>query len=160
MRGKPQADFRASLAARCRLAPGRLGAAAAAAGVSGADAFLCHLSRSIANSLECLAAFAEVARTRIQAVRDAARAEDHFRCDEIEASFADAEIKKQVALERERCLVDDVLEKLRTSRAAAAEASESVADAEIVVQYADLAARLDAADAQLLALPTTFVEPP
>jgi hypothetical protein len=70
------------------------------------------------------------------------------------------EASKRVGLERELCAIDEALERLRAGRDAAAEAVASFSDSEIVARHAELTARLDAADAQLLALPTTVIEPP
>jgi len=150
--------FLSALVSRCGAGspPGAWQTAAAAAGVFGADAFLCHLSRSIAGALERLAAFAEVARSRISATRDTAAVEAQLHCDELESSVESATASKRVALERELCAVDAALERLRAERGAATSCSET----ELEAQHAELTARLDAVDAQLLALPTTVVEPP
>jgi len=134
--------------------------AAASAGVAGADAYLCHLSKSIAGALEQVAASAEAARARVSAVRDAAAVEAHAHCDELESCVESAEASKRVALERELCAVDAALERLRTERGAASEAVASLSDTELKARHAELSARLDSVDAQLLALPTSVVEPP
>jgi hypothetical protein len=151
--------IRAAFAARCvddDSPPGAWRFAAASVGVSGADAFLRHLSRSIFRALENLAASAEAARARINAVRDAAL----LRCDELESRIEATETFKRVALEHELCAVDAALERLREERSTGAAASASLDDAELEAQLIKLTGRLDAADAQLLALPTTVVEPP
>lgn len=148
---------------RCSNGPAPLGAwraSATAAGVSGADAFLCHLSRSISAALECLAASAEAARVRLRAARDVIRGNDNPHFDELEARIALAESSKRIALERELCAVDAVLEVLRDKWNAATLAVAALSDAELLSQHAELVARLDDADAQLLALPTGVVEPP
>lgn len=129
-------------------------------GASGADAFLCHLSRSITAALECLAASATAARTKLETMREASRVEDHALCDELEARFSAAESTKVVALERELCAVDGVLESMRAERCAVGEAATSLSDADLVAQHSELMARLDAVDTLLLALPTSVVEPP
>ena len=59
--------------------------AAASAGVAGADAFLCQLSKSIAGALERLAASAEAARARVSAACNAAAIEVQTNCDELES---------------------------------------------------------------------------
>lgn len=82
------------------------------------------------------------------------------RCDELEVRINEAESTKIAALERELCSVDAVLEKLRAERGVAAEAATSLNDAELIAKNAELLARLDAAEAQLLAIPTSVVELP
>jgi hypothetical protein len=134
--------------------------AAASAGVAGADAFLCHLSGSIAGALERLAASAEAARVRISAARDVAAVEAETHCDELESRVESAESSKRVALEHELCVVDAALERLRAKRDAASEAVACLSDTELEARHAELTAHLDAADAQLLALSTSVVEPP
>ena len=89
-------------------------------------------------------------------MRDAALAH----CDELESRIEASETSKRVALERELCAVDAVLERVRAERSTAADAVASLCDSELVAQHAELTARLDAADALLLALPTAVVEPP
>lgn len=65
-----------------------------------------------------------------------------------------------MALERELCAVDAALEKLRDERGAVAEAAASLGDMELLALHGELTARLDVAETQLLALPTSVVEPP
>jgi hypothetical protein len=84
----------------------------------------------------------------------------NLRCDELEARINEAESDKIASLERELCTVDATLERLRAERGAVAEITPSLGDAELEARHAELTARLDAADAQLLELPTTIVEPP
>lgn len=154
--------IRATLTARCindeLPVPWRV--AATSAGVSGADAFLCHLSRSIVGALERLAASAEAARLRVIASRDARDVRTMSHCDELESRIESAETSKRVALERELCAVDAVLERLRAVRGTAVEAAASMGDAELETWHTELTARLDVAVAQLLALPTNVVEIP
>ena len=156
------AAVRPALAARCAddSPPGAWKAAAVSAGVAGADAFLCHLSRSITGALECLAATAEVARARVRAARDVTDVEARSHCDELESLVETAEASKRVALERQLYAIDAALERMRAARGAASEAVASLSDTELEAQQAELADRLDAVDAQLLALPTSVVEPP
>jgi hypothetical protein len=82
------------------------------------------------------------------------------RCDELEARINDVESDKIASLERELCAVDATLERLRAERGAVAETMSSLGNAELEARHAEITARLDAADAQLLALPTTVVELP
>ena len=140
--------------------PGAWKVAAASEGVAGADAFLCHLSRSIAAALEHLAASAEAARVRVKAARSAAAVEAQAHCDELESRIDSVEASKRRALEFELIAVDAALERLRAERGAASEAVASLSDTELEARHAELGGRLDAADAQLLALPTSVVEPP
>ena len=134
----------ATLTARCGddLPPGAWRVAAASAGVSGADAFLCHLSRSIVGALEHLAASAGVARSRVNSVRDTADVQAKSHCDELESCVELTEASKRVGLERELCAIDEALERLRDGRDAAAEAVASFCDSELVARHAELTARL------------------
>lgn len=158
--------FRAALAKRCgEDAPfGFWRVPAAAAGVSGADAFLCHLGRSILDAIRSVSLSAELARVQLQSVRASEgplpRAIVNSRCDELEELIASAESGKVASLERELCAVDAALEGLRTERGAAAEAVAPLGDGELVIRYAELTSRLDAAEAQFLALPTNVIEIP
>ena len=127
-------------------------------GVSDVDSFLCNLSHSITAALEI--AVAEASHARLQSMRAALLFAVNSRCDHLEAGINAAASFKISALERELCGVDAVLEKLRAERGAAAEAAATLSDSAIVARHAELTARLDAADAQFLALPTTSVEPP
>jgi hypothetical protein len=79
---------------------------------------------------------------------------------ELEAQIAAAARAKSVALEKEAVAVDAVLERLRTERIAATEAVASQSDTEFAARHSELTARLDSVHAQLLALPTSVVEPP
>jgi hypothetical protein len=146
--------FRSALVSRCghNSPPGRWQAAAAAAGVSGADAFLCHLGRSIAAALQSIPAKAEAARALLRSTRAALLSAVNSRCDELEARINDVESDKIATLERELCAVDAALECLRAGRGAAAEASASLEDSELAARDDELTARLDAAESQLLAL--------
>lgn len=150
------ATLRSVLKSRCEgdSLQGAWRAAAAAAGVAGADAFLCHLSGSITAALECLASSADAARAQLQSVQIA----DKAHAEMLEANIFSAETSKRVSLERELCAVDGALERLRAERAAASDALASLGDAELVARHADLLAGLDAAEAQVLNLPTTVVE--
>jgi hypothetical protein len=155
-------DFRAALVSRCgdSSPPGAWRAAAATAGVSGADAFLCHLGRSIVAALQSIPAKAESARARLRSTRAALLSAVNSRCDELEARINCVESDKIASLERELCAVDATLERLRAERGAVAETTSSLGDAELEARKTELIARLDDADMQLLALPTTVVEPP
>ena len=150
---------RATLLARCGddSPPGAWRGAAASAGVTGADAFLCYLSRSIVGALERLAASAEAARARVGAARMSGDIGSQPHCNELESCVELTEASKRVALEHELCAVDAALEHLRAERSTASDVAASLCDSEL---EAELTARLDAADAQLLALPTTVVEIP
>ena len=140
--------------------PGPWRVAAATAGVSGADAFLCQLARSITGAQERVTVSAEAARDQLMSLRGTARAEDKPHLDELEAQIAAAERGKFTALEREETAVDTVLERLRAERGAVAEAVATLSDTELEARHADMSARLDTAEAPLLALPTTVIEPP
>jgi hypothetical protein len=88
--------------------------------VSGADAFLCHLGRSIAAALQSIRTKAEAARALLRSTRAALLSAVNSRCDELEARINDVESDKIAALERELCAVDAALECLRAERGAAA----------------------------------------
>ena len=128
--------IRAAFAARCGddSPPGAWRLAAASAGVSGADAFLCHLSRSIIGALEHLAASAEAARARVNEMREAALS----RCDELERRVESTETIKRVALECELCAVDAALENLRAERSTTADAVYSHCDGELEARQPSL----------------------
>lgn len=131
----------------------------AAAGVSGAEAYLCHLGRSINVSLDDVPVKAETARAQLRSVRAALHSAVDTRCDELEARINDAESTKIATLERELSAVDAVLERLRAQRGAAAEAAATLNDAELLGCHAELTARLDDAEAQLLVLSSCVIEP-
>lgn len=156
------ASLRSDLASRSfkrnDYCPVGLQPAAAAAGVSGADAFLCRLMVSVAAALELLAASADASRAKLQLVRAGYDFHPHF--DELQTAIDDAESVKRTLLEIELCAADAALEQLRTVRGAVAEAVGSLGNTELVAQHAILSARLDTAEALLLALPTTSIEPP
>ena len=158
----PAAMHRASLAKRASdmTGPATWDAAAAFAGVSDADAFLCHLSRCIACALETLSTSAETARIELRSTREALLCAVNSRCDELDAGIGAAETAKTCALERELCVVDAALECWRAEHHAVAEAAATLSDPELLTQCATLAARLDAAQALLSTLPTATVEPP
>ena len=124
------AALRPALAARCGddSPSGDWQVAAVSAGVAGADAFLCQLSRSIIEALERLAASGEAATVRVRAARDAAAVEAQSHCDELESRVESAEASKRVALERELCAVDAALERLRAERGVVSEAVASLSD--------------------------------
>lgn len=130
------AVLRAVLTSRCgEDPPGAWQSTAAASGVSGADAFLCHLSRSIASALEYLASSAAAAHARLQSARDTVHlAEAHVHCDELEAGIISAEYVKRAALERELCVVDAALERLRTERGGVIGAATSLSDDELLAR--------------------------
>lgn len=135
-------------------------AAASAAGVYDSDSFLCHLGRSIVASLQSVPVASETARVQLASVRATLHSAIDSRCDELEGRVNSAESSKIAAFERELCAVDAALERWRAERSAAAEAAASLDDAEFLARYAELVARLDGAQAQLLALPTTAIELP
>ena len=135
-------------------------AANSGAGVSDADAFLCHLGRTINEALLTVPTDSETARDHLRAIRAGLISAVNSRCDELEARISAAENTKVAALERQLCDIDAVLSQLRVERAAAAEAAASLGDAELGERHADLTARLDAAEARLLTLPTCLLEPP
>ena len=126
---------------------------AAAADASSADAYLCHLGRSIADALRSVTAKVVAARAQLRSTCAALLSAVNSRCDELEERVVDAGSSKIAALERELCAVDAALEIWRSERGAAA-------DAEFSARHAELTARFDAAEAKLLALPTTILEPP
>lgn len=134
-------------------------AAATAVGVSSTDAVLCHVGRSIVAALQAVPAMAEAARSELRSMRAALLVAVNARCDELEAGIHAAECAKIASLERELCAIDSGLEQWRVETYAAAEAAASLDDAEIVAEHATLSARLDAAEAQLLALPTALAVP-
>ena len=157
----PADAARAALRARCGndSPAGAWQAAAAAAGVSGPDAFLCHLGRSVCAALESVPASAEAARSELRALCTGPHPAVDPRLCELEGRINDAESIKVAALERELCAVDAALERLRDARAEATRAADSLGDDELLRLHATLTDGLDASDAKLLALPTGVVEP-
>lgn len=114
--------------------------------MSGADAHLCHLSRSIAAAVAAVPATAEAARELLRSTRALLHSAVDARCDELEGGIAAAEFSKIAALERELCTVDAALERWRAEQGTAAEAAASLGDAELAEQHAELTARFDAAE--------------
>lgn len=145
---------RAAVAARCRddSCPAAWRAAAATAGVSGADALLCHMSLSIATALESVPQNAEAVLAQLRSNRALLHATVDFRCNALEADVAIVESAKTCALERELCVVDGALEHFRAARGTAGDALEALGDVEFVSRFEDLSARLDAAEKQLQAM--------
>lgn len=157
-------SLRDDIAARCvddsLLRPWRLGVASAAAGMIGTDAILCRLACSASYGLRRLVAYAEAVRVQLRTVRELERIKRALRnCDQ-EAHMTTADSVKVATLELELFSVDAVLRRWRAERSAVTEDADSLSDAELVAQHAELTARLDAADARLCALPTTLVDPP
>ena len=85
----PSASLRSALAVRTSEASdsphGPWRVAAATLGVSGADAFLCQLARSITGAQERLAASAEAARIQLESLRGTVRAENKPFLDKLDA---------------------------------------------------------------------------
>ena len=134
--------------------------AAESAGVSGADAFLLHLGRSITAALQAVAESAEAARTKLRETRAALHAAIDERCDALMANIDSAEASKTTALERELVSVDAALERWRAESAAVRDAVSTLSDADLKEQHATLSSRFDDLEAQLQSLPTAVVEPP
>ena len=134
--------------------------AASAAGASSADAFLVHLGRRITTALRSLAEAAEAARAELSESRATLHAAIDARCDELTARVNSAEAIKATALECELIAVDAALERWRSESGDVRETISSLSDADLELQHATLASRLDAMDALLQALPTVVVEPP
>lgn len=158
----PAAALRAALANRSGAdsIPIRWRPAAAAMGISGTDAFICHLGRSVGDALRSVSETAEAARAQLRKTRAALIYAVNSRCDELEASITTAESDKIASLERELCSIDAALESYRADRGAVAEAAATLEDFEIASRHAELTARLDVVEAQLLALPTSVNELP
>lgn len=134
--------------------------AASVAGVSGAEAFLLNLGRSVTSALHSVAESAEASRVVLQATRLALHAAIDTRCDELAARVNFVEEQKVSALERELVAVDAALESWRAESTAVREALSSLSDAELEAQFTTLSSRLDDMETQLHALPTAVMEPP
>ena len=158
----PESSSRGILAARAtpESTPFFWRQAASLAEVSGADAFLAHLGRSITAALQSVSESAEAARAQLRTTRAALHAAIDTRCDELEASLESAEIGKVVTLERELFAVDAALERWRADSSAVHEALASMCDADLETHYATLSSRLDDTEEQLRMLPTAVMEPP
>ena len=129
-------------------------------GVSGADAFLVYLGRSIAASLQAVTESAETARAQLCESRAALLAAIDARCDELGASIKSSEARKVASLERELVAVDAALERWRVESGAVREAVATLSDADLEDQHASLSFLLDNTEAKLQTLPTAVVEPP
>lgn len=129
------------------------------AAAGGADSFLCHIGRSIADSIHKVAVSSEESRAELRSVRAALHSAVDSRCDELEARIHSAESTKIAALERDLCTVDTALELWRAEQRAAAEAAASLDNTDLVARQAELLSRMEAAEAQLLAISTCVLEP-
>ena len=134
--------------------------AASSNGVSGTDALLVLLGRSVAASLHVVTESAETARAKLRETRAALHAAIDARCDELGVNIDSAESIKVAALERELFSVDAALERWRAESAAVREAVSSLSDADLEAQHATLSSHLDGMEAYLQALPTAVIEPP
>ena len=157
----PTVSTRSALASRvAQTTPPWWQHAAASAGVTGADAFLVDLGRSIAAALQSLRESAETVRAQLRESRMALHGAIDARCDELGVGIDSAEATKAAALERELVACDAALERWRAESGAVRDALSSQSDAELAMQHAALSSRLDAMDVLLQALPTAVVEPP
>lgn len=153
--------LRVSLADHAKLdPPGRWRRDAVAAGVSGVDAFLCHLGRTIVDGLQRVSETSEAARAKLRSARAAILFAVNSRFDDLEARIAATETSKVANLESELCTVDRVLELLRAERGAAADAATSMDDIDLIATHHELVDRIGAAWGQMRTLPTAIVEPP
>jgi len=154
------ASIRAALALRADATPSFWLHPATRAGVSGADAFLVHLGRSIASALQSLSEAAEGARAQLNSTRSSLLAAVNARCDVLGVNIDAAEAAKAASLERELVAVDAALDSWRAESAAVREAASSLSDADLEMQHDMLSCRLTDAETQLHTLKTAIVEPP
>ena len=159
---QPAVAFRAALVSRiAQVAVPRFWRhAAAAAGCLATDEFLCHIGRGISDALRTVAANAEAGRSQVAGLRATLHAAVDARCGQLHELVCASEATKSANLERELVAIDAALERWRTERRVAGDAAATLADAVIIAQHSALASRLDALDAELLAIPTGVVEPP
>lgn len=141
--------IRAALALRSSTTPMLL---RARSGESGVDDYLSNLGRSIAGAIAQVRASSETERAKLRSTRAALHAAIDERCDELKTQVDKAESSKISALERQLNLVDDALQRWRSQRSAAAEAAASLDDDEFAERHAELNARLDDAESQLVSL--------
>ena len=134
--------------------------AAASAGVSGADAFLLHLGRSIAAALQSIREASEDARVQLRELRSTVISAIGARFDELNARIDSADASKTASLEREFVAVDAALERWRAASGAPLDAVSALTIQVPSTHHAALSCRLDDMKAQLQALPTAVVEPP
>ena len=132
----------------------------AAVGAPGADAFLCHLGRSVLNAVRAVNETAEASRDRLFQLRSVLHAAIDGRCDELERLITGSEKYKIAALERELINIDATLERYRAECRAVGDAAAAAGEAEFVAQQAALSSRLGDIKTELRALPTASVEPP
>ena len=128
--------------------------------LSAHDAALIHLGRSVTDALRVVAENIELACDELHTTRLAIHASIDTRCDELERRIRDAGAVKNAALERELIAVDAALERWRSDSAIVREAVAGLPDVALVAQHTALLARLDGAEAQVLALPTAVIEHP
>lgn len=81
------------------------------------------------------------------------------RFDELEGSINTSESSEVTVLERELCAVDAALESWRVGRSAVAEAAASLDDADLEIRNAELTARLDGLESQLVNISALVIEP-
>ena len=134
--------------------------AAKSAGISGTDAFLVHLGRSISAALQSVIEESDVARIHLRDARAALHSAIDARFDRLGADIDSAETTKTAALERELVSVDAALQRWRSESGAVHEWLLSKSETGNVDLHVDLSSRLDSMEAQLQSLPTAVVEPP
>lgn len=128
--------------------------AAAAAGTSGADAFLIHLGETLTSATHAASESAEAARAQLRETRTALHVAIDVRCDELCASIDLAETAKVASLERELVAVDAALDRWQSVSATVRSTIFKASEVELQTLYAPLSSLLDDTEAQLKALPT------
>lgn len=152
--------IRATLASRVATSPLSWLHASSAAGVSGTDAFLIHLGRSVTAALESVEVSAEAAQAQLQEARASLHAAIDARCDELGVKIDSTKAAKVASLESELVGVEAALVLWRSASSNVLEALSLLPDTALEAQYASLSSDLDEMEAQLKALPTSVIETP
>ena len=154
------ASVKSALTSRLAATPPFWRHAASALDVTGIDAFLVCLGRSVATALHDTTVSAVAAHTALQSTRAGLHAAIDARFDELAAAIDSLKSGKVAALERELVEIDRVLERWRAESAEACKLIGSLPDSELVTLQRDLSSHIDDMVSQLKALPTVVVEPP
>ena len=94
--------------------------------MSGADAFLIHLGRSLATALQPATELSEATRARLRGFRMALYSTVDVRCDELVTRIDSADVSKTTALERALIAIYSALKHWRAETGAVRAAASSL----------------------------------
>jgi len=121
---------------------------------------MCHVGRSVAAAHRTVSESAESARAQLQSHRAALHAAIDTRFDILEQGITNALSTKTVALERELCCIDSVLESWRGGCRGMRETLSELHDSELLEKQATLMTRMADLESTLRALSTAPIESP